>query len=132
MNEQVVLSSPFRTSFAKLDGTNSRVWLMRMQDYLMCEGLWDLTQGHEEILEKPKYGRLDTSGDYEKKLEKYQAQRLRIQKSIGALRLAMTDTISERYYNTSFTTPGKIWDDVASSYETVTDYIEDDDVYDHW
>ena len=115
MDEQVVLSSPFGVSFAKLDGISYRVWLMRMQDYLMCEGLWDLTQGHEEILEKPKDDKLDR--DYEEKLEKYQAQRLRIQKAIGTLRLAMTDTMAERYHRASFTTPGKIWNHVVSSYE---------------
>jgi len=123
MSVQVVLSSSFATSFAKLDGTNYSVWLMRMQDYLLCEGLWDLTQGHEEILEKPKDDKLDR--DYEKKLEKYQAQRLRTQKAIGTLRLAMTDTMAERYYRASFTTPGKIWDDVVSSYEKEKKELED-------
>lgn len=125
MDKQVVLSSPFGVSFAKLDGINyaSRMWLMRMQDYLMCEGLWDLTQGHEEILEKPKDDKLDR--DYEKKLEKYQAQRLRIQKAIGTLRLTMIDTMAAQYHDPSFTTPGKIWDDVFSSYEKELKDIKD-------
>ncbi|PUU81126.1 hypothetical protein B9Z19DRAFT_653923 [Tuber borchii] len=124
MDERVVISSPFQTTFEKLNGLNHRVWLMRMQDYLMCEGLWDLTSGHEEILEKPKDGKLDR--DYEKKWEKYQAQRLLIQKAIGTIRLAMTDDIAAIYHKESFTTPAKIWDHVVSSYETIANCEEDD------
>lgn len=113
-----------RTIYRVLDETNYRVWLMRMQDYLSCEGLWGLTVGRVKILEEPKDDKLDK--DYEKKWEKYEAQQLLIEKAIGTLRLAMTDTIAKRYYNTSFTTPKKIWDDVVSSYKTITNNAEGD------
>ena len=123
MKEQVVISSPFPMSFAKLDKTSYRVnymvdygvWLMRMQDYLSCEGLWGLTVGRVKILEEPKDDKLDK--DYEKKWEKYEAQQLLIEKAIGTIRLAMTNATAVRYHDSSFTTPKKIWDDVVSSYK---------------
>lgn len=106
-----------RTSYRVFDEMNYRVWLMRMQDYLSCEGLWGLTVGHVKILEEPKDDKLDK--DYEKKWEKYEAQQLLIEKAIGTIRLAMTDARAVRYHDSSFTTPKKIWDDVVSSYEKI-------------
>jgi len=54
MSEQEVSPSLSGMNFQKLDGTNYRAWVMRMQDYLQCEGLWCLTIGKEKILEEPK------------------------------------------------------------------------------
>jgi len=49
-------------------------------------------------------------------------QRRRIQKAVETLRLGMTDAIAVSYYNEVWITPGKIWKDVQSNYETVVGY----------
>jgi len=55
-------------------------------------------------------------------MDRYQAQRRRIQKAVGTFRLGMTDAITVSYYNEVWLTPGKIWKDVQSNYKTVVGY----------
>ena len=68
----------------------------------------------ERILVQPR--------EYQSALDRYQAQRRRSQKAVGTLRLCMTDAIAVSYYNEVWITPGKIWKDVQSNYETVVGY----------
>jgi len=66
-------------SFAKQDGTNYRLWAMRMTDYLQREGLWNLVNGCEELLEKPEKEESDKDKlvkEYEKNMEQYKKQDL--------------------------------------------------------
>ena len=121
MTEQEGSASSSGMRFAKLDGTNYREWVMDMQDFLQREGLWRLTIGKEEILEEPKEeSRFDR--DYEKRKEKYEAQQQRSEKATGTIRSAMTKGLSVNYYSEAYETPGDIWNDVVSSYETITNY----------
>jgi len=86
-------------SFAKLDGTNYRLWAMRMTDYLQPEGLWNLVNGREELLEKPEKEESDKDKlvkEYKKNMEKYEKHDLRMEKASGRLRMAMTDAIAIR------------------------------------
>jgi hypothetical protein len=92
---------------------------MRMTDYLQREGLWDLTTEEEDMVERPDEVKEIA---YEKKMEKYLAQRWRIQKAIGTPRLAMTDAIAVNYYNASWDRLSRIWEDVTSNYETAITY----------
>jgi len=84
-------------SFPKLDGTNYRLWAMRMTDVLQREGIWDLTIGDEDILKRPDSVILVLASEYQKALDRYQAQRRRIQKAVGTFRLGMTDAIAVSY-----------------------------------
>ena len=65
-------------SFAKLDGTNYRLWAMRMTDYLQREGLWNLVNGREELLDKLEKEESDKDKlvkEYEKKYGKVRKAR---------------------------------------------------------
>jgi len=59
-------------NFRKLNGTNYRAWVMRMEDYLLREGLWHLTIGREQILKELKEEN-QFHRDYQKKVDKYLA-----------------------------------------------------------
>jgi len=86
-------------SFAKGDGTNYRLWAMRMTDYPQREGLWNLGNGREELLEKQEKeesGKDKLVKEYENNMEKYEKQDLRMQKARGTLRMAMTEGIAIR------------------------------------
>jgi len=95
---------------------------MRMTDVLQREGQWDLMIGDEEIVKRPDSTILVLPREYQTALDQYQAQRRRIQKAVGTLRLGMTDAIAVFYYNEVWIPPGKIWKDVQSNYETVGGY----------
>jgi len=60
----------------KLDGTNYRMWSIRIAAYLGTEGLWDLMTGTEEVLKVPE--KEDT--DYKALEQEYISQRRRVQK----------------------------------------------------
>jgi len=122
MTEQEGSVSLMGSGFPKLDGTNYHMWSMRMTDVLQREGLWDWTIGDEEIVKRPDSTILVLPREYQTALDRYQAQRSRIQKAVGTLRLGMTDAIALSYYNEVWITPGKIWKDVQSNYETVVGY----------
>jgi len=122
MSEHEGSSSMMGMSFPKLDGTNYRLWAMRMTDVLQREGIWDLTIGDEDILKRPDSVILVLASEYQKALDRYQAQRRRIQRAVGTLRLGMTDAIAVSYYNEVWATPEKIWKSVQSNYETVVRY----------
>ena len=64
-----------------------------MAAYLGTEGLWDLTTGTEEVLKTPEKD--DT--DFKVLQQEYISQRRRVQKAIGALKLAMADAIVINY-----------------------------------
>jgi len=87
-----------------------------MTDWLLREGLWDLATGTESFIVAP----LAEDTDYETQQEKYLAQRKRIQKAIGILRLGMTDAIAVNYYSTLLESPLEIWEDVRRDYKTET------------
>jgi len=97
-----------------------------MKDYLQRQGLWNLVNGREELLEKPEKEESDKDKlvtEYEKNMEKYEKQDLRMQKASGTLRMAMTDTIAIRYYHEmEWTTASSIWLDVHAHYQTATSY----------
>ena len=97
-----------------------------MTDYLQREGLWNLVNGREELLEKPEKEESDKDKlvkEYEKNMEKYEKQDLRMQKASGTLRMAMTDTIAIRYYNEmEWNTASSIWLDAHANYQTATSY----------
>jgi len=80
MSKQEGSSSLMELRFSKLEGTNHRIWMMRVTDLLQREGLRQLT-GEEVILEKPE----SLSVHYEKNLDRYQAQQRRILKAMGTL-----------------------------------------------
>ena len=122
MTEQEGSVSLMGSGFPKLDGTNYRIWSMRMTGVLQWEGLWDLTIGDEEIVKRTDSTILVGPREYQTALDRYQVQRRRIQKAVGTLRLGMTDAIAVSYYNEVWITPGKIWKDVQSNYETVVGY----------
>jgi len=126
MNGQARSSSLVGMSFVKLDGTNYRLWAMKMTDYLQREGLWNLVNGHEELLEKPEKQESDKEKlvkEYENNMEKYEKQDLQMQKASGTLRMAMTDAIAIRYYNEmEWTTASSIWLDAQGNYQTATSY----------
>ena len=98
------------------------MWSMRMTDILQREGLWDLTIGNEAIVKCPDSTILVLHREYQTALDRYQAQRRRIQKAVGTLCLGMTAAIPVSYYNEVWIIPGKIWKDVQSNYETVVGY----------
>ena len=104
--------------FPKLDGTNYRIWTMRMTDLLQREGLWQLITGDEVIVEKPE----SLSVVYEKNLDRYQAQQRRLLKAMGTLRMGMTDAIAVGYYGPAWKTPRLIWEHVSNQYETAINY----------
>ena len=121
MNEHDGSSSLVGMSFDKLNGTNYKGWVSRMRRLLQRESLWDLTTNEEVILRRPELG--STDGDYEKKLERYQDQRRRIQKAVITICLAMTDQIADNYEDDHvWSTPGKIWKDINKRYETAVTY----------
>jgi len=119
MTEQEGSVSLMGSGFPKLDGMNYRMWSMRMTDVLQQEGLWDLMIGDEEIVKQPASTILVLPREYQTAVDRYQAQRRRIQRAVGTLRLGMTEAIAVSYYNEVWITPGKIWKDVQSNYETV-------------
>jgi len=53
MTEKEGSVSLMGSGFPKLDGTNYRMWFMRMTDVLQRERLWDLTIGDEVIVKRP-------------------------------------------------------------------------------
>jgi len=110
------------SGFPKLDGTNYRMRSMGMRDVLQREGLWDLTIGDEEVVKRPDPTILVLPREYQTALDRYQAQRRRIQKAVGTLHLGMTDAIAVSYYNEVWITLEKIWKDVQSNDETVVGY----------
>ena len=122
MTEQEGSVSLMGSGFPRLDGTNYRMWSMQMTDVLQQEGVWDLTIGDEEIVKRPDSTILVLPREYQTALDRYQAQRRRIQKAVGTLRLGMTDAIAVSYYNEVWITARKIWKDVQSNYETVVGY----------
>jgi len=124
MNGQDGSSSLVGMSFVKLNVTNYRLWAMRMTDYLQREGLWNLVNGREQVLEKPEQKEKEKDvKEYEKYLEKYEKQELRMQKACGTRRMAMTDAIAIRYYDEQdWTTASSIWLDAHASYQTSTNY----------
>jgi len=122
LTEQEGSVSLIGSGFPKLDGTNYRMWFMRMTDVLHQEGLWDLTIGDEEIVKRPDSTILVLPREYQTALDRYQARRRRIQKAVGTLRLGMTEAIAVSFYNEVWITPGKIWKDVQSNYKTVVGY----------
>jgi len=122
MTKQENTVSLMESGFPKLDGTNYHMWSMRMTDVLQLEGLWDLMIGDQEIVKRPDSTILILPREYQTALDRYQAQRRRIQKAVGTPRLGMTDAIAVSYYNKVWITPGKIWKDVQSNYETVVGY----------
>ena len=120
MNEQAGSSSLVGMSFDKLDGTNYRLWVMRMTHLLQREGLWELTTEEEPILEKPDPDSKEEN--YERKLDRYELQRRRIYKAIGTLCLGMTDGMAVGYSTPFYSTPARIWQDIGSKYETTVSY----------
>jgi len=108
MTEQEGSVSLMGSGFPKLDGTNYRMWSMRMTDALQREGQWDLTIGDEEIVNRPDSTIRVLPREYQTALDRYQAHRRRIQKAVGTLRLGMTDAIAVSYYNEVWIIPGKI------------------------
>jgi len=122
MTEQEGSVSLMGSGFSKLDGTNYRMWSMRITDVLQREGLWDLTIGDEEIVKRPDSTILVLPREYQTALDRYQAQRRRIQKAVGTLRLGMTDAIAVSYYNKVWITPGNICKDIQSNFEAVVGY----------
>jgi len=71
-----------------------------------------LTIGDEEIVKGPDSTILILPREYQTALDRYQAQRRKIQKAVGTLCLRMTDTITVSYYNEVWITLGKIWKDI--------------------
>jgi len=93
-----------------------------MTDVLQREGLWNLTIGDEDIVRPPDSKVLVIASDYQKAMDRYQAQRGRIQNAVGTLRIGMTDAIAVPYYHESWATPEKIWKAVQSNYESAVGY----------
>jgi len=113
-------------SVAKLDGTTYRLWAMRMTETLQRQGLWNLVNGHEELLEKPEKEESDKDKpvkEYKTKMVTYEKQDLRMQKASGMLKMAMTDATAIHYYNEmQWTTASSIWLDAHANYQTPTSY----------
>jgi len=122
MTEQEDSGSLMGSDFPKLDATKYCMRSMPKTDVLQREGLWDLTIGDEEIVKQPDSTIFVLPREYQTALDRYQAQRRRIQKAVGTLCLGMTDTITVSYYNEVWIIPGKNWKDVQSNYETVGGY----------
>ena len=102
----------------KLNGTNYWMWSIRMAVYLGTEGLWDQTTGTEEVLKASEKD--DT--DFKVLQQEYISQRRRVQKAIGALKLARADAIVINYAESYWDSPWKIWDDVKRNYEVLVNY----------
>jgi len=97
-----------------------------MTAYLQRDRLLNLVNGRKELLEKFEKEAFDKEKlvkEYEKNMEKYEKQDLRMQKSRGTLQIAMTDIIANRYYNKIESTTGSsISLDVQANYQTTTSY----------
>jgi len=108
MTEQEGSVSLMVSGFLKLDETYYRMWSMQMTDVLQRKGLWDLMIGDKEIVKQPDSTKIVLPREYQTALDRYQAQRRRVQKAVGTLRLGMTNVIAVSYNNEVWITPGKI------------------------
>ena len=102
----------------KLDGTNYRMWSIRIAAYLGTEGLWDLMTGTEEVLKVPE--KEDT--DDKVLQQEYMSQRRRVQKAIRALKLEMADAIVISYNESYWDSARKVWTMSNENYEVLVSY----------